>query len=128
MPHSAKLFLALGSIAALAAVLIGAFGAHGLKERIAPDLLPVYKTGVEYHFYHALGLILVGLAAFHLPESGYLKGAGWAMLIGIVLFSGSLYVLALTGLRWFGAITPVGGIAFIVAWGLFAAAVVKAPQ
>ncbi len=127
MPHSAKLFLALGSIAALAAVLIGAFGAHGLKERIAPDLLPVYKTGVEYHFYHALGLILVGLAAFHLPESGYLKGAGWAMLIGIVLFSGSLYVLALTGLRWFGAITPVGGIAFIVAWGLFAAAVVKAP-
>ena len=127
MPHSAKLFLALGSIAALAAVLIGAFGAHGLKERIAPDLLPVYKTGVEYHFYHALGLILVGLAAFHLPESGYLKGAGWAMLIGIVLFSGSLYVLALTGVRWFGAITPVGGIAFIVAWGLFAAAVVKAP-
>ena len=127
MPHSAKLFLALGSIAALAAVLIGAFGAHALKERIAPDLLPVYKTGVEYHFYHALGLILVGLAAFHLPESAYLKAAGWAMLVGIVLFSGSLYVLALTGLRWFGAITPVGGTAFILGWGLFAAAVIKAP-
>jgi uncharacterized membrane protein YgdD (TMEM256/DUF423 family) len=127
MPHSAKLFVALGSIAALAAVLIGAFGAHALKARIAPDLMPVYKTGVEYHFYHALGLILVGLAAFHLPESGYLKGAGWAMLAGIALFSGSLYLLALTGLRWFGAITPVGGMAFIVAWALFAAAVVKAP-
>ena len=127
MPQSAKLFLALGSVAALAAVLTGAFGAHALKERIAPDLLPVYKTGVEYHFYHALGLILVGLAAFHLPDSVYLKGAGWTMLAGILLFSGSLYLLALTGLRWFGAITPVGGVAFIVAWGLFAAAVVKAP-
>lgn len=127
MPHSAKLFLVLGSIAALAAVLVGAFGAHALKERIAPDLLPVYRTGVEYHFYHALGLILIGLAALHMPESGYLKGAGWAMLAGIALFSGSLYLLALTGLRWFGAVTPVGGIAFIVAWGLFAAAVVKAP-
>jgi uncharacterized membrane protein YgdD (TMEM256/DUF423 family) len=126
MPQSAKLFLALGSIAALAAVLIGAFGAHGLKEKIAPEFLPAYRTGVEYHFYHALGLILIGLAAFHLPESGFLKGAGWAMLAGIALFSGSLYLLALTGLRWFGAITPVGGVAFIVAWGLFAAAVIKA--
>ena len=128
MPQSARLFLALGSIASLAAVLIGAFGAHALKEKIVPEFLPAYKTGVEYHFYHALGLILVGLAAFHLPESSYLKGAGWAMLAGIVLFSGSLYLLALTGLRWFGAITPLGGVAFIVAWGLFAAAAIKAPR
>jgi uncharacterized membrane protein YgdD (TMEM256/DUF423 family) len=127
MPHSARLFLALGGIAALAAVLIGAFGAHELKERIAPEFLHAYKAGVEYHFYHALGLILVGLAAFHLPESGFLKGAGWAMLAGIVLFSGSLYLLALTGLRWFGAVTPLGGIAFILAWGLFAAAVIRSP-
>lgn len=127
MPGTARLFLAIGSIAALLAVALGAFGAHGLKARIAPELLAVYKTGVEYHFYHALGLILVGLAAFHLRGSAYLRGAGWAMLAGIVLFSGSLYLLALTGLRWLGAITPFGGAAFIAAWGLFAAAVISRP-
>jgi uncharacterized membrane protein YgdD (TMEM256/DUF423 family) len=127
MPATAKLFLVLGCIAALLAVAIGAFGAHGLKARIAPELMPVYKTGVEYHFYHALGLVLVGLAAFRLPESVLLRVAGWAMLAGIVLFSGSLYLLALSGGRWLGAITPAGGAAFIAAWGLFAAAVIKAP-
>ena len=126
MPGTARLFLTLGCIAALLAVAIGAFGAHGLKARIAPGLMPGYKTGVEYHFYHALGIILVGLAAFHLPESAYLRGAGWTMLAGIVLFSGSLYLLALTDLGWLGAITPVGGAAFLAAWTLFAAAVVKA--
>jgi len=127
MPRTAKLFLASGCIAALLAVAIGAFGAHGLKARIAPELMPVYKTGVEYHLYHALGLILVGLAAFHLPQSACLRGAGWAMLAGIVLFSGSLYALSLTGLLWLGAITPLGGAAFIAAWGLFAAAVIGMP-
>lgn len=126
MPATAKLFLVIGSIAALLAVAFGAFGAHALKTRIAPELMPVYRTGVEYHFYHALGLLLVGLAAFHLPESAYLRSAGWAMLAGIVLFSGSLYLLALTGLAWLGAITPFGGTAFIAAWALFAAAVIKA--
>lgn len=126
MPATAKLFLAAGCIAALLAVAFGAFGAHALKTRIAPELMPVYRTGVEYHFYHALGLMLVGLAAFHLPESACLRGAGWAMLAGIVLFSGSLYLLALTGLTWLGAITPFGGAAFIAAWALFAAAVIQA--
>lgn len=126
MPGTARLFLALGCIAALLAVVIGAFGAHALKARISPELLPAYKTGVEYHFYHALGIILVGLAAFHLPESAYLRGAGWTMLAGIVLFSGSLYLLSLTGVRWLGAITPFGGVAFIAAWALFVAAVCKA--
>lgn len=126
MPGTAKLFLALGCIAALLAVAVGAFGAHGLKTRIAPELMSVYKTGVEYHFYHALGMILVGLAALHLPESADLRRAGWAMLAGIALFSGSLYLLALTGLGWLGAITPVGGAAFIAAWALFATAVIKA--
>jgi uncharacterized membrane protein YgdD (TMEM256/DUF423 family) len=126
MPATAKLFLVVGSIAALLAVAFGAFGAHALKTRIPPELMPVYRTGVEYHFYHALGLMLVGLAAVHLPESAYLRSAGWAMLAGIVLFSGSLYLLALTGLAWLGAITPFGGTAFIAAWALFAAAVIKA--
>ena len=127
MPGTAKLFVAIGCIAALLAVAIGAFGAHALKGRIAAELMPVYKTGVEYQFYHALGLILVGLAAFQLPQSGYLRGAGWAMLAGIVLFSGSLYLLSLTGLAWLGAITPLGGAAFIAAWGLFAAAAIGTP-
>jgi len=127
MPGTARLFLLLGGIAALLAVALGAFGAHGLKARIAPELLSVYKTGVEYHFYHALGLILVGLTALRLPESVALKASGWAMLAGIVLFSGSLYLLALTGLPWLGAITPFGGLAFLAAWGLFATAAVKSP-
>ncbi|MHB8668455.1 MAG: DUF423 domain-containing protein [Burkholderiales bacterium] len=126
MTATAKLFLVAGCLAALLAVVFGAFGAHALKGRIAPELMPVYRTGVEYHFYHALGLILVGLAALHLPESAWLRGAGWAMLAGIVLFSGSLYLLALTGERWLGAITPFGGTAFIAAWALFAAAIIKA--
>ncbi len=121
-PGIARLFIATGCIAALLAVALGAFGAHALKARIAPELIAVYRTGVEYHFYHALGLILLGLAAFNLPDSVWLRAAGWTMLAGIVLFSGSLYLLALTGLRWLGAITPIGGAAFIVAWGLFAAA------
>ena len=98
MPRTARLFLVLGCIAALIAVATGAFGAHALKARIAPELLPVYKTGVEYHFYHALGLILVGLAAFQLPDSACLRRAGWAMLAGIALFSGSLYAMTFTGM------------------------------
>jgi uncharacterized membrane protein YgdD (TMEM256/DUF423 family) len=126
MPGSARLFLVIGCIAALLAVAIGAFGAHGLKARMPPELMLIYKTGVEYHFYHALGLVLVGLAAVQLPESAAIKAAGWAMVAGIVLFPGSLYLLALTGLGWFGAITPFGGAAFLAAWGLFAAAVIRA--
>ena len=125
MPRTARLFLLLGCIAALLAVALGAFGAHGLKARIAPELMSAYKTGVEYHFYHALGLICVGLAACQLPQSAYLERAGWAMLAGIVLFSGSLYLLALTGVGALGAITPLGGLAFLAAWGLFAAAIIK---
>jgi len=123
LPGTAKRFLALGCIAALLAVALGAFGAHGLKARIAPELMAVYKTGVEYHFYHALGMLFVGLAAMHLPESRHLRLAGWAMLTGIVLFSGSLYLLALTGQGWLGAITPLGGLAYIAAWALFGIAI-----
>lgn len=125
MLPAAKLFIVIGALAAAAAVALGAFGAHALRAKLSPDLLAVYRTGVEYHFYHALGLVLLGLAVQHLPESGPLKAAGWAMLAGIVLFSGSLYVLALTGIRTLGAVTPVGGVAFIVAWALFAWAVLR---
>ncbi len=128
MPAVAKLFLAIGAIAMLAAVGLGAFGAHALKTRIAAELLAVYHTGVEYHFYHALGLLAVGVAALRMPESKYLRASGWLMISGILLFSGSLYALALTGIRALGAITPFGGVAFLLAWALFAIAVLKAPR
>jgi uncharacterized membrane protein YgdD (TMEM256/DUF423 family) len=121
-----KAFLLIGAVAAALAVALGAFGAHALKARLAPDLLTVYHTAVQYHFYHALGLILIGLAAGQMVGSVWLKAAGWTMLAGIVLFSGSLYVLATTGYRWLGAITPVGGLAFIAGWILFAVAVARA--
>jgi uncharacterized membrane protein YgdD (TMEM256/DUF423 family) len=125
MTPAAKLFIVLGAVAAALAVALGAFGAHALRAKLAPDLLAVYRTGVEYHFYHALGLILVGLASQHLPGSGPLRAAGWLMAIGIVLFSGSLYVLAVSGIRALGAVAPIGGIAFIAAWALFAWALLR---
>ncbi len=127
MPAGAKLFLSMGSLLALVAVALGAFGAHGLKARLTPDLLAVYQTGVQYHFYHALGVILVGLACFHLPDSAALRTSGWLMAAGILLFSGSLYALALSGERWLGAVAPVGGTAFILGWGAFAWAVLRTP-
>ena len=118
---------------AIAAILlglgvgIGAFGAHGLKARLSPEMLGIYQTGVQYHFYHALGLVLVGLACFHLPESAALRASGWLMAAGVLLFSGSLYALALTGERWLGAVAPLGGTAFILAWSAFAWAVLRTP-
>ncbi len=110
-----------------AGVILGAFGAHGLKSRITPDLLAVYQTGVEYHMYHGLGVILIALLAYQFPQASGLLVAGWIMVAGVVVFSGSLYVLALTGIRALGAITPLGGVAFIVAWLLAAWSVLKIP-
>lgn len=121
-----KVFLCLGSFNAFLCVLLGAFGAHALKSRLSPELLEVYGTAVQYHFYHALGLLAVGVISLHLPTSGYLKWSGWAMVIGIVLFCGSLYALSLSGARWLGAITPFGGTAFLGAWLLLAVAALKA--
>ncbi len=123
--HISKLFLLLGSLNALLAVILGAFGAHGLKSRITAELLAIYQTGVQYHFYHAIGLIAVGLVALHLPASVWLKCSGWLMFIGILIFSGSLYILSITNIRWLGAITPFGGAAFIFAWLSLAIAIIK---
>ena len=111
-----KLFLFLGATAGVLAVLLGAFGAHALRTRLAPDLLAIYQTAVQYHFWHALGLLAIGILALHLPSSAALKWSGWLMLAGLLMFSGSLYLLALTGARWLGAITPLGGAAFILSW------------
>ena len=121
-----KAFLFLGSFNAFLCVLLGAFGAHALKSRLSPDLLEIYGTAVQYHFYHALGLLAVGVISLQLPNSGYVKWSGWAMVIGIVLFCGSLYALSLSGARWLGAITPLGGTAFLGAWLLLAVAALKA--
>jgi len=126
MTTGARLFLVAGGLAALLAVALGAFGAHALKSRLPAEMLAAWHTGVEYQVYHALGLLAVGLLATQVPDSALLKGSGWLMLAGIGLFSGSLYVLALSGSTWLGAITPVGGAAFLVAWSLFVAAVIKA--
>ena len=123
MPPAAKLFLVLGSLAGAAGVVLGAFGAHALKARLAPDLLAVWQTAVQYHLWHALALVAIGIVAIHLPPSVPLKWAGWLMAAGIVLFSGSLYLLALTGARWLGAVTPFGGAGFIAGWVLLAWAV-----
>jgi uncharacterized membrane protein YgdD (TMEM256/DUF423 family) len=120
-----KRFIFLGSVNAGLAVILGAFGAHALKEKLASDMMAAYQTGVQYHFYHALGLFAVALAAAQLPASGLVKASGWIMLAGIVLFSGSLYVLSLSGIRWLGAITPFGGTAFIAAWVLLAVAALR---
>lgn len=101
-------FMALG-------VLLGAFGAHALKKSLSPEMLEVYKTGVEYQFYHALGLLLIGLIGFRI-ESKWLRWSGIALVAGIILFSGSLYALSISGTKVLGAITPIGGLSFVVGW------------
>jgi len=121
----AKFYLALGSINAMLVVLIGAFGAHGLKAKLTVENMAIFQTGVQYHFYHAVGLILVGLIAWHIPTSPYLRWSAWLMIMGIILFSGSLYTLSITNIRWLGMITPFGGVAFILAWLMLTIGIVK---
>jgi uncharacterized membrane protein YgdD (TMEM256/DUF423 family) len=110
-----RLFFTLGSLSASLAVALGAFGAHALKARLDADLLGVFETGVRYQMAHALALLAVGWACTRWPGTA-VTTSGWLFLAGTVLFSGSLYVLALTGVRWLGAITPIGGVAWLAAW------------
>ena len=110
---SSKWFLMLGSINMFLAVALGAFGAHALKASLPPDLMAVYHTGNQYHFYHALGLFAVAVAAAWFQPSRLFGLSGAFILAGLILFSGSLYVLSLTGQRWIGMITPFGGMAFM---------------
>ena len=117
-----KLFIILGSLNALIGVALGAFGAHGLKTKVAPEMLTVWNTAVQYHLIHALGLLLIGILFHLMPNAPLIKTAGWAILLGIVLFSGSLYALVLTGTKPLGIITPIGGVAFLVGWLLIAIA------
>lgn len=119
-----KIFFLLGCIAAALAVALGAFGAHGLEGKISAKMLDVWKTGVTYQMFHAGGLFVVALLMGKI-QSSLVSAAGWCMVAGIVMFSGSLYALSTTGIKFFGPITPLGGVAFIVGWILLGTAVVK---
>jgi len=119
-----RTFVALGAISALLAVAAGAFGAHALRARLSPDMQAVFETGARYHMYHALALLAAAWAFTRWP-GGPVVAAGWLFVIGTVLFSGSLYLLALSGQRWLGAITPLGGLAFIAGWAALAWAALR---
>jgi len=120
MSVTGSAWFVMGAITAGVAVILGAFGAHGLKSRVDPALLVVFETAVRYQMYHALGLLAVGLARVHWPST-LISMAGWFFLLGILVFSGSLYLMTATGARWLGAITPIGGVAFIIGWIALAA-------
>nr|MDF9460362.1 DUF423 domain-containing protein [Bacillus pumilus] len=111
-----KLFFILGAINAMLAVGLGAFGAHGLEGKIPEKYIEIWNKGVQYQMFHAIGLFIVAFLADKLSGVSLVPTAGWVMLAGILFFSGSLYVLALTQVKILGAITPIGGVAFIASW------------
>ena len=121
----AKLFLILASCNGFIAVALGAFAAHGLKSKLTESLLTTFQTGVQYHMYHSLALFAIGLLALQFPTNNAFRLSGYLFLAGIILFSGSLYTLSLSGIRWVGAITPLGGVAFLLAWGMLTWGVIK---
>ncbi|MDF2446729.1 MAG: hypothetical protein K0S46_1965 [Moraxellaceae bacterium] len=118
-------FVFLGSLNLMLVVLLGAFGAHGLKTRVTAEQLAWWHTGVQYHAWHALGLVGLGLLLLNQPGLAGVKPAGWLLQAGILVFSGSLYAMTLGAPRWFGAITPIGGLAFIAGWAVLAWATLK---
>lgn len=110
-----KLWIGMGAVLAAIAIALGAFGAHALKARLEPDMLAVFETGARYHMYHALGFFGIALTASRFEHSA-IAVSGWLMLAGVAIFSGSLYALSISGVRWLGAITPIGGLCLIFAW------------
>jgi uncharacterized membrane protein YgdD (TMEM256/DUF423 family) len=111
----ARTFFVLAAFFSFLAVALGAFAAHGLRQRIPPDLLLTFEVAVRYQFYHAFALFIVAFALMKFPEAGFAP-SGWLFMAGIFIFSGSLYILSITGIRWLGAITPVGGLCFLAGW------------
>lgn len=113
-----RVFITIGALSGFLAVALGAFGAHSLRDRLTPDMLQVFQTGVTYQMYHALALVGVGilLGRFSVDGSPWLTAAGWLFVAGSILFSGSLYALSVTNTTWLGAITPLGGVAFLLGW------------
>ena len=129
MTQGALRLLRVGATLAMLGVLLGAFGAHALKNSLSVEMLAIYQTGVQYHLIHALGIVLIAILAATQPTWRRLHLAGWLMVAGVLIFSGSLYLLTATSIRVLGAITPIGGLCFIAAWGLLALAPVsKAEQ
>ena len=114
-----KSLLIVGSVFAALSVLLGAFGAHGLKNRLSIEDLAIFETAVRYQMYHALGILLMGLASIDLAEK-LVSTPAYFLILGMIVFSGSLFLLVFTNLRWFGAITPIGGLCLIIGWLLFA--------
>lgn len=123
----ARYFISLAALGGFLAVAIGAFGAHALRARLDEYSMGVFQTAVQYHFYHSLSLLAVGLLCLWQPQSRLLMSSGLAFLFGILVFSGSLYLLSLTGARWLGAITPLGGVSFLLGWALLVAAAWRLP-
>ena len=119
-------WFATGAVFCGLGVVFGAFGAHALRDRLAADMLAVFETGVRYHLIHALALLAVAWAASRWPGP-MVSTAGWLFVGGILIFSGSLYLLAISGIRWLGAITPTGGLCLILGWALLAVGALRAP-
>jgi uncharacterized membrane protein YgdD (TMEM256/DUF423 family) len=117
---SARVAILVGSAAMFVAVALGAFGAHALKTRLTPDMTAVWQTAVQYHAWHALAVLVAGVLLLQWPGQRAVEVAGWLFVAGIVLFSGSLYAMALTGVRGLGAVTPFGGVAFLAGWASLA--------
>jgi uncharacterized membrane protein YgdD (TMEM256/DUF423 family) len=113
-------FLLIGAVLGFLGVAVGAFGAHGLQNRLSPDMLAVFEVGVRYQMYHVFALLIVAASIGHAGQARLLTAAGWSFVAGIVIFSGSLYALALTSTTLFGAITPIGGLAFLIGWACLA--------
>ncbi len=118
-----RTFLLIGAVAGLIGVGLGAFGAHGLRSRLSPEMLAIFETGVRYQMYHTLAILAVAALMVRI-DGRWLSMAGWSFTIGIVIFSGSLYVLALSGITMLGAITPIGGVFFLIGWLCLALAAV----
>jgi uncharacterized membrane protein YgdD (TMEM256/DUF423 family) len=113
-------FMLIGALGGFLGVAAGAFGAHGLRSRLSPDMLAIFETAVRYQLYHVFALLITAAAIGRMGDARLLSMAGWSFVAGIVLFSGSLFALALTGITTLGAITPIGGLAFLVGWACLA--------
>jgi len=112
------IFGKIGALCCFLSVALGAFAAHGLKSKLASELLQTFEVGARYQMYHGIALVLVSLLLFWSPKDPFLTASGILFIIGIILFSGSLYLLVLTGIKWLGAITPLGGMSFLAGWVL----------
>ena len=119
-------WFAAGAVMCGLGVLLGAFGAHGLRDRVTPEMLAVFETGVRYHLVHGLALLAVAWATTRWPNA-WITASGWLFVAGIVIFSGSLYLLSITGVRWLGAITPIGGLCFVAGWFILALSAMRTP-